>query len=107
MQKIVFLSAASPDQAGFISLEHPRSKIGSISGKSNPVMNSEVEYEMKEAPTIQMVSPQSMANAITVSREEASLIQKIQRIVKTGQNVEIKCDRNGKLKVFKVSKEIA
>ena len=62
---------------------------------------------MKESPTAEMESPQRIACTITVTREEASLIRKIQRIVQTGQNVEIKQDKTGRLKVFKVSKEIA
>ena len=62
---------------------------------------------MKESPTVRTNFPQSATYVVTVSREEATLLHKIQRIVQTGKNVEIKCDRNGKLKVFKVSKEIA
>lgn len=62
---------------------------------------------MKESLTAEMESPQRIACTIMVTREEASLIRKIQRIVQTGQNVENKQDKTGRLKVFKVSKEIA
>lgn len=53
-------------------------------------------------------SPQSEAvkPPVPVAAEDADLIKKIRRVLRTGNNVEIRQDRNGNTKVFKVSREI-
>ncbi len=43
---------------------------------------------------------------VLVAAEDAELIKKIRRVLKTGNNVEIRQDKNGNTKVFKVSREI-
>lgn len=43
---------------------------------------------------------------VLVPPEAACVIRKVYRILKTGKNVEIKKDAAGRLKVFRVSKEI-
>jgi hypothetical protein len=43
---------------------------------------------------------------VMVPIEDADMIRKVRRILKTGKNVEIRQDTNGKAKVFKVSREI-
>ena len=43
---------------------------------------------------------------VLVPVEDAEIIRKIHRILKTGKNVEIKLDPGGNAKVFKVSREI-
>ena len=62
---------------------------------------------MEQYPTLKKSSVQSISVTVTVSREEANLLRKIQKIVQAGKNVEIKGDKNGKIKVLKVSKELA
>ncbi len=44
---------------------------------------------------------------VMVPQEDADMISKVHRILRSGKNVEIKRDISGKAKVFKVSKEIA
>ncbi len=61
---------------------------------------------MERYPTKSMMPPQIPATMAMVPREEATLIRKIKTITQAGKNVEIKRDRNGNLKVYKVSKEI-
>ncbi len=43
---------------------------------------------------------------VKVAAEDAELVKKIRRVLKTGNNVEIRQDKNGTTKVFKVSREI-
>ena len=43
---------------------------------------------------------------VQVSAEDAELIRKVRRILRTGKNVEIKQDASGNAKVYKISKEI-
>lgn len=43
---------------------------------------------------------------VMVPIEDADMIRKVRRILKTGKNVEIRQDTNGNAKVFKVSREI-
>ena len=43
---------------------------------------------------------------VTVLREDADMIRKVHRILRKGKNVEIKQEADGKLKVFKVTKEL-
>lgn len=49
---------------------------------------------------------QRKENKVPVSQEDARMIQKVHTILDAGKNVEIKKDKSGKTKVFKVSKEI-
>lgn len=49
---------------------------------------------------------QSCRPPVSVSAEDADLIRKVRRILRTGKNVEIKQDAKGIPKVFKVSREI-
>ncbi len=44
--------------------------------------------------------------SVLVAAEDAELIKKIRRVLKTGSNAEVKKDKNGKPKVFRVSREI-
>ena len=44
--------------------------------------------------------------SVRVATEDAELIRKIRRVLRTGNNVEIRRDKNGNTKVFKVSREI-
>lgn len=46
-------------------------------------------------------------SGVVVSRDDARMIQTIHNIVDHGKNAEVKRDKNGKLKVLKVTKEIA
>lgn len=43
---------------------------------------------------------------VLVTAEDAELIKKIRRILKTGKNVEVRQDKSGSPKVFRVSREI-
>ena len=43
---------------------------------------------------------------VKIAAEDAELVKKIRRVLKTGNNVEIRQDKNGTTKVFKVSREI-
>jgi len=43
---------------------------------------------------------------VMVLREDADMIRKVHRILRKGKNVEIKQEADGKLKVFKVTKEL-
>ena len=44
--------------------------------------------------------------SVRVAAEDAELIRKIRQVLRTGNNVEIRRDKNGNTKVFKVSREI-
>ena len=55
----------------------------------------------KAPPQSETVKP-----PVPVPAEDADLIKKIRRVLRTGNNVEIMQDRNGTTKVFKVSREI-
>ncbi len=43
---------------------------------------------------------------VRVAAEDAELLRKIRRVLRTGNNVEIRRDKDGNTKVFKVSREI-
>ena len=43
---------------------------------------------------------------VQVAAEDAELIKKIRRVLKNGNNVEIRQDKNGNTKVFRVLREI-
>ena len=43
---------------------------------------------------------------VRVAADEAELIRKIRRVLRTGNNAEIRQDKNGNTKVFRVSREI-
>ena len=54
-------------------------------------------------------SPQESSGSkspVLVAAEDAEMVRKIRRILKTGKNAEIRQDASGKPKVFKVSREI-
>ena len=57
--------------------------------------------------TKNMISPQAPPQMAIVPKEEATLLRKIKVITKAGNNAEIKRDKNGNLRVFKVFKVIA
>ena len=43
---------------------------------------------------------------VLVAAEDAELVKKIKRILKSGKNAEVRQDKSGMTKVFKVSREI-
>lgn len=43
---------------------------------------------------------------VPVSPEDAEMIKKIRKVLRTGKNAEVKQDSQGNTKVFKVSREI-
>ncbi len=55
------------------------------------------EYQMKN-----MIPPQVPIAMAIVPKEEATLLRKIKTITKSGNNVQVKRDKSGKLRVFKV-----
>ena len=60
---------------------------------------------MNETPTLKMAASQSPTYNAMVTRDDANLLHKIRCIVRAGQNVEIRCDRSGKIKAYSVSKK--
>ena len=61
--------------------------------------------ELRQCQDRQMVD-QRGSPYVLVPPETACMIRKVYRILSTGKNVEIRKDTTGKLKVFKVSREI-
>ena len=57
--------------------------------------------EIKAPPQNEATKPKAL-----VAAEDAELVKKIHRVLRTGKNAEVRQDKNGSVKVFKVSREI-